>query len=85
MQDTEARSHFGISFCDITKVAAETVFIQFLIGFTVPKAATIWANFIGQKDLMRTVLEAQSAKFDFKVDKLNSNTVIESYRVEIED
>ena len=54
-----------ISVFNITKVAAETVFIQFFIGIPVPQTSSIRSDFVSQDYFAVSV----STKFQFEVDQ----------------
>ena len=60
--ETKAPCNFLIGFDNSAQIAAKPVFIHFLVGFGIPKATIIRADFISKHDF-NAILRVTTSKF----------------------
>src|SRR5262245_1741175 len=71
-KNTEPARDFLIGLDQAAHIAAETIFVQLILGLNIPETAAIRADLVGQHDSQHVVLE-QPAEFDLEVDKADAD------------
>ena len=71
--DTKAPCNFLIGFDKPAQIAAKPVFIHFLVGFGIPKAAIIRADFISKHDF-NAIFRVITSKFQLEVNQPDANS-----------